>query len=581
MSQARDTAQPHEARWVLAKLDPAHVETVREALGTDALVAKLLVNRGVTSAEDARRFYRADLSDLSDAGLVRDMPAAVERVVSAVSRREKICIYGDYDVDGVTSVALLLGFLRRLGADVTYYIPARDREGYGLNREAVGTIADSGTTLLVTVDCGISAAEEVAYARGRGMDVIVVDHHQVPARLPEAVALLNPQRADCAFPFKDLAAVGVTFFFLVALRKRLRELGTFDAHTQPNLREHLDLVVLGTVADVVPLLGDNRILAKHGLKELSRTRRPGLVQLKEVSGVRSGQGVSARTVGFMLAPRLNAAGRLEDARFGVELLVTNDPDTARDLAEKLNWQNARRQKIEEDILGDVNAAIGRDPGVAGRHSIVMASESWHPGVIGIVASRLARRFCRPVVLIALKGGKGRGSARSIEGFHMFQGLSQCAEFISEFGGHRSAAGLTLDASDVDRFAGKFEEVVAHTMMPDAHIPRVDLDVEIDAGTVDAGFLSSIERLEPHGSCNPPPLFLASRLRVARSRVVGQGHLKLSLVAGGRTFDAICFGLESKGHLATDYVDIAFSPEYNDWNNTRSIQFRVQDLRQSA
>jgi single-stranded-DNA-specific exonuclease len=566
------------SNWVMARQDPAVVEALAASLGVESLIARIISQRGIQTPEEARRYYRSELTDLSDPLQMRDMGAAVDRIVAGIRGGEKICVYGDYDVDGITSVALLLGFLRRVGAAATYYIPARNREGYGLNREAVATICGNGCTLMIAVDCGISACDEIAYAGTLGMDVIVVDHHQVPPVLPPAAAILNPHRPDCGFPFKDLAAVGVSFFLLLGLRKALRDLGILTNASQPNLRESLDLVVLGTIADVVPLLGDNRILVKHGLKELAKTKRPGLVALKEVSGIDSQQ-ITTRMVGFGLAPRLNAAGRLEDARYGVELLITPDPEHARMLAEELNWQNARRQKIEEEILNGVNAALQKDPEIPRRNSIVMWSEDWHPGVIGIVASRIARKYCRPTILIALSGGRGHGSGRSIGGFHIFQGLSKCSDTIVEFGGHKAAAGLTIEVSRLEDFAVCFEKVAAESLKTEDFVPRLELDAEIDAGGIDEGFIASMEKLEPHGMCNPQPLFLGSGLRVLKSRIVGQGHhLKMSLQAGGRTFDAISFGLEAKQPMARGSIDIAFFPEYNEWMGGRTIQFRVQDIR---
>jgi single-stranded-DNA-specific exonuclease len=578
MPNGKGTQGHAEARWVLAKTDPAIIQVLSDALGVDHLLGQIIAQRGINNPEDAKKFYRSDLSDLNSPELMKGMAEAVDRLVSALRRHEKICVYGDYDVDGITSVSLLLGFLRKIGADVTYYIPARDREGYGLNKEAISTISGSGCSLIVAVDCGISANEEIAHAGTLGVDVIVVDHHQVPEELPRAAAILNPHRTDCGFPFKDLAAVGVSFFLLLGLRKKLRELGILTNASQPNLRESLDLVVLGTVADVVPLLGDNRILVKHGLKELTRTKRPGLIALKEVSGIGASP-VTARMVGFGLAPRLNAAGRLEDARYGVELLITADTEHAKGLAEELNWQNARRQKIEEEIFNDVNTAIQGDASISSRKSIVMSSDAWHPGVIGIVASRIARRYYRPTILISLQGERGRGSGRSIDGFHIFQGLSSCSDLIVEFGGHKSAAGLTIEARNVPDFIERFEEVAAGRLTPEHFIPKLELDAQIDAETVDEDFLANMEKLEPHGMCNPQPIFLGNGLRVARVKLVGQGqHLKMSLVAGRKTFDAICFGLESKHEEARNLIDIAFCPEFNEWMGNRSIQFRVQDFR---
>jgi single-stranded-DNA-specific exonuclease len=565
--------------WHTRESDPALADRLARALEVHPLVAQLLTQREVKTEEEGRRFLSPALSDLHDPGSMKGMDLAVNRLVQAVKAGEQVCIYGDYDVDGVTSVSLLALFLREAGLVPDYFIPSRLRDGYGLNEKAVAEIAAQGTRLLITVDCGISDLAEIRKANEAGMDVIVIDHHQVPEELPPAAAILDPHQPGCSFPAKDLAAVGVTFNLVMALRARLRELGRFAHREEPNLREYLDLVALGTVADIVPLLGENRIITHFGLAELTAGRRPGVAALKEMAGMLSRQ-VAVGQVAFRLAPRINAVGRLGEASSAVELLTTNSYSQALTLARELDRTNSERQAIEHRILEQAQAeaqkALDR-----GDRALVLASEEWHPGVIGIVASKLVDRYALPVVMIALEGDAGRGSARGTEQIHLFQALQACAGVLRGFGGHRAAAGLSIDRDRLDGFRAAFLEVVDASVAREPAEKRIYVDGEIQPSQLDVGLVEQLSVLSPYGWGNPEPLFVAKNMTVKSSRTVGREppyHLKLALVEGQQTWDAIGFGMGDRSNDVTERLDLVYTPEFNTWEGNVSIQLKLRDLR---
>ena len=568
-------AGPVAKRWVEAAWDEAAADGLARALGLHPLAARVLAARGLGEPERAERFLRAELSDLPDPFLMKGMAAAVERVVRAVEGGERIACYGDYDVDGVTSTALVAGFLRAAGAEVVTYTPHRLVEGYGLNQRAVETLAGRGVRLLVTLDCGITSVAEVQAAARLGVEVVVVDHHTVPVELPAAAAILNPHQPGCGYPSKHLAAVGVAFALCMALRRRLRERGRFgEGRPEPNLRQALDLVALGTVADVVPLVEANRVLVRHGLVELSRSRRPGVRALKAVAGMAEGAAVSAGQVGFRLAPRLNAAGRLDDAGRGVRLLLEADPAAAVALAEELDRENRARQEIErrmlEEALADVRAHLRR-----GARGLVLSRQGWHPGVVGIVAARVAERFHRPAVLVGVDGGVGKGSGRSIEGFHLYEALQACRGHLSRFGGHRHAAGVTVEPAALPAFREAFERHASERLREEDLQPRCRIEGWAEPERLDGRAAVDLERLAPFGAGHPEPLF-AVRATPERCRVVGAGgaHLKMSL----GPLDAIGFGMGERLGLCSGAVEAAVALGWDEWDGSRRLQLRVKDLR---
>ena len=559
-------------RWQMRDTSTANLFN---APGLSPLIVRLLAGRGITGPDAADRFLAPALAHLHDPFLLLGMDRAVTRLVDAISAHERICIYGDYDVDGVTSVALLVEFLSGVGADVHYYIPRRLDEGYGLSCDGIERIAADGAKVIITVDCGITAVAEARLCADLGLDLIITDHHMPGETLPEAFSVINPLQPGCAFPFKQLAGVGVAFNLAAALRSRLRSSGFFARVAEPNLRTCLDLVALGTIADVVPLVDVNRIFAAYGLRELTAGERIGVKALKEVAGVDGEVGCGA--VGFRLAPRLNAAGRLEDAAPGVELLLTRDFRRAQALAAELDAGNAERQALEQEILSDALAMVTGRPELADRKSIVLASEAWHPGVIGIVASRLVDLFHRPTILIALKEGNGRGSGRSIPSFHLHDALHACSEHLLKFGGHRHAAGLAIEEATLAAFVDSFDAIADGLLSPEDLTPVLAIDAELAAGELDMELAGVLDRLAPFGMGNPEPVFMLRGARVTARRILKERHLKLQLETGGRRFDAIGFNMAHHGEEAP-LIDVAFTLQVNEWNGRRSLQLRLRDLR---
>jgi len=569
----------NEKVWTIREPDRDVVVRLSRDLSLDALLARLLANRGVTDGIDGRRFLGATLADLRDPLLLRGMDAAVERLCAALRNGEQVCVYGDYDVDGVTGTALLVSFFREVGFTCRYHIPKRLSDGYGLSEDGIRAVAERGARVIVTVDCGIGSVAEADLCASLGVDLIITDHHSPGPELPRALAVINPRQPGCSYPFKSLAGVGVAFNLLIALRGRLREQGCFTAGPEPNLRQYLDLVALGTIADVVPLVEENRIFVTYGLKEMSATSRVGVTALKDVAGVAGRVGCGA--VGFRLAPRLNAAGRLEDASLGVELLLTGDRSRAATLAAELDRSNGERQALERSILDEATAMVRANPAMASKRSIVLASDAWHPGVVGIVASRLVDRFHRPTILIALQDGTGRGSGRSVPELHLLDALSACGEHLEKFGGHRQAAGLSIDEETLQAFVERFEDVCVGLLGPDDLKPVVAADAELTADEVTPALVDLIEALEPFGMGNPAPLFLLRGATICGRRVAGGHHLQLRLDLGGRQVDAVGFNLAARDGAPGERVDILFTAGWNSWNGRRKFQLTLKDLKRSG
>lgn len=539
------------------------------------LVAAILAARGYETEEDIRSFLAPLLSEMIDPLLLHGMPSAVSRLLLALRNKETVCVYGDYDVDGISGTSLLVSFLRSTGLTCTYFIPNRFDDGYGLNSESVERIAELGANLIISVDCGITAVAEAALCRSLGIDLIIVDHHAPKDVIPDACAVIDPLQPGCSYPFKSLAGVGVAFNLLVALRSALRIDGAFTGRELPDLREWLDLVALGTIADVVPLIGQNRMYAFHGLKQLSSSRKPGIIALKQVAGITGP--VSCGQVGFRLAPRLNAAGRMESAVPGVDLLLSDDAEESQLIAADLDTANAERQAIERRIFDEAVIMIDSANNETGRRSIVLASAEWHQGVVGIVASRLVERYHRPTILIALtEDGLGKGSGRSIPGFHLLDALSSCSEHLERFGGHRYAAGIGLRADKVADFAQSFESVAARLLKDDELVPSLNIDAEVDPADITKELAVELKRLEPFGAGNPEPVLLMRRMSVVERRVVGGGHVRLRLMRDTYLFTAIAFRMAERE--IPGQIDIAFFPEINEWNGSSSVQLRIKDLR---
>lgn len=544
-----------------------------DVLGLRDLTAAVLAARGYRTPEAARAFLDGAESPAPDPFLLMGMEQAVDRLHRAVRCRERVLVYGDYDVDGASATSLYLSFLRGLGLSADCYIPNRIKEGYGLNADAVGRIAASGVSVLITADCGTTSVDEIALAQSRGMDVIVTDHHLPGNILPPALAVLNPCRADAGYPFSGLCSGGLAYKVASAYRAKY-------GSAESDLETTLDLVALATIADVAPLQDENRTMVRQGLRLLSRGVRPGIRALKAAAGIDGECGVG--TVGFTLAPRLNAAGRLGDATDAVRLLVTEDDREAADLAGLLNRLNQERQRCEEGIVAEAVQAAEEAPS----GPIVLASRRWHQGVVGIVAARLVERFHRPAILIALNDdGIGKGSARSVAGVSIYEAIARCREYLDAFGGHAAAAGLTIREDRIPEFRAHLADVMQGPLSSPASRPRLICDAEVEPRGFSPAAVRELGRLGPFGSGNPEPTLVLRNLRIASARIVGTNHLKLAVTGrSGPVLDAIGFkmgSLGSRGISQAEPIDVACALDVNAWNGTERVQLRLKDVRASV
>lgn len=588
-------------RWIVRSPDIEIQGLLEREIKLSPLMARLLINRGIVDVDKAFCFLSPSLKNLHDPFRMKDMDKAVFRIARAIRDKEKIVVYGDYDVDGTTATALLCLFFNAVNASVSHYIPERLKQGYGLNREALKQLADTGARLVITADCGITNYEETLFANSLGLDVIITDHHEPPDRLPPAYAILNPKQSDCSFPFKELAGVGVAFNLAIALRTRMRECGMLNAEGgAPNLKNYTDLVALGTVADMVPLLDENRIFVKYGLDELSAGKRPGIRALKEISGI-SGA-VTTGAVGFQLAPRINAAGRLDNASLGVRLLLTLDDREAMDIARELDRENLERQRLEKKILSDaIDIVEDKAFEIHTKKGIVLAREGWHPGVIGIVASRLVDRYRRPTIVISIQDKSGKGSARGIRNFHILDALEKCKDVLERFGGHKMAAGLTISKENIELFETSFYSLTEESLSFEDLMPEISLDSYIALAELNEKIVAEIGFLAPFGMANPEPLLGARGADIIQSEVVGNNHLRLKirqaeglrLKAEEKTvfpsalslkpsacFDGIAYGMGGIHPVKGNGFDIAFMPYIDEWNGNRSLRLKVKEIRQS-
>ncbi len=558
--------------WELEKQNPRLVEKLSKSQGIHRLTAQVLINRGITNEVEAEQFLNSSLFDLPSPYLLKDMDKAVGRIRQALEQTERIAIYGDYDVDGITSTAILYLFLKNIGADVIYYNPDRLKEGYGVNIGAVQKLKNEGVSLIISGDCGITARNEVIEAKKLGIDFIITDHHEPPAILPEAAAVLNPHQNGCIYPGKEIAGVGVVFNLLIALRRSLRDSGFFE-HGEPNLGEYLDLVALGTVADCASLKNVNRIFVKEGVKRLSNAKRLGIIALKEVSGTK--MKVDTYDIGFKLGPRVNASGRLNSASLAVELFISNDISKARELASILNSENTKRQTIEGNIIRDIITQIKTSPGVLKMNSLVLASPQWHQGVIGIVASKLVEMYQKPTVVISIQeDGIGKGSARSVEGVNIYDALHKCDELLEQFGGHELAAGLNIRVENINEFKSQFEKAVNDALID--YTSKLRIDGELDLPDLTDSFVNELGLLSPFGVGNPEPVFIAKSVGVSSQRLLKDRYLSLKLNDNNRIYDAIWFDPKERIPVP-DKIDVVFTPEFNEWNGKKSIQLRVKDI----
>ena len=532
--------------------------------------------RGVQDVASARIFMDGQLADMPDPALLTDLELAAERLATACIRNESIHVHGDYDVDGVSSTALAVEFLRAIGTSCEPFIPHRIRDGYGISASTVDQIADAGCDVLLTTDCGVTAIEALTRAQQRGIDVLVLDHHKLTQQLPPAYAIVDPQREEEGAPHGPLCATGVVFMLLVALRRNLRNKEYFKVVAQPNLKNYMDLVALATVADMVPLVGTNRLLVRHGLGVLAARIRPAISALLDVSDVHLEDPVDAVTCAFRLAPRINAAGRLEDARMALDLLLSRDRGEASRMAGELDSINSQRRLLEDRILKEVLARVEGDPELESKRGIALCGESWHPGVLGIVATRVMQRFNRPTVLLTNDGTRCTGSARSIPGIDLVAALEQTAELLDRFGGHKGAAGLSLERSRFPEFQRRFERELFNNLAPEAFEPYLDVDQELPFEEVTEQLARELQRLAPFGVGNPEPLFCSRGVPVKGVRKVRRGALQMKLGAGAGV-GAIAFRPPMPAEDMGRTVDIVFSISMRRFRGVDSLQVRIDDL----
>jgi len=568
-----------ERKWEIRSSDPDRAHHLAQSLSISSLVASILVGRGIIEPEEADRFLHPSFALMRPPTDMKDMEEAADEIAGAIRDNKHILIYGDYDVDGVTSVSLFKVFMDAIGANISYYIPSRIDEGYGLNPDSVRRIAERNVDLLVTTDCGISDHREVEMAIDSGMKVIVTDHHEASATLPGASAVLNPHRADCAFPFKDLAGVGIIFYLLVHLRTVLDREGIVPRSRTLDLRECLDLVALGTVSDICPLLDENRLFVRNGLDLLTREKRTGIKALKEVSGLATKE-VNAWNVGFQLGPRINAVGRLGKADMGVKLLTTSSLAEALKTARAMDIANLKRQQIGNDMVEDARAMILADRRFENKRSIVLASERWHPGIVGIVASRLVNEFYKPTILIALKQGRGRGSARSIPGFNIYEGIRRCGSHLLGFGGHKNAAGVTIDAACLDDFVREFEQAVSDELDEDDFVPRIAVDAELGLDKINLELVDSLQELKPFGMANPEPIFATHDVKVHSKQTMAMRHLKMVLESEGNSAEAIWFNHPGREIRVGQRVSVVYQPRIDTFTGKRKVVLHIKDLKKA-
>jgi single-stranded-DNA-specific exonuclease len=553
-------------------VDPAAIAALAAELHLPPIVCELLCRRGYIDIEPAKRYLRPRLDQLHDPERLLGLPVAVDRLARAVQGGETVLVHGDYDVDGICSTTILVRTIRNLGGRVVPFIPRRLEDGYDLTMAGVNAAIAAGARVIVTCDCGTSAREPVAAACAQGIDVIVSDHHLPGGPLPECLAVINPKQKGCEYPDKDLAAAGIAFKIALALVRRL-------GGDEDPVKFMLDLVAMATIADIAPLRGENRIFARYGLRLMQNSTTLGLRALIRAAGL-EGKPLNAGRIGFTLAPRLNAVGRMGHALRGVQLLTTEDEHEANVIARELEELNQQRQAVDRATLVDARKMLEQID-LDARWGLVLAQEGWHPGVIGIVASRVVEETCRPVVMIALEGEQGKGSGRSIPAFDLHAGLSECRDLFLRFGGHRTAAGLTIERSHLEEFTQRFDQVAHSRLTIDDLVPEVRVDVVVSLAALGRDMEALLRHFEPHGLGNPTPVFAMTDARLAATpRIVGEGHLKLWLEHDDKRIDAIGWGM---GSMAPELdtmgpMDVAFRLERDDWNGQTRLQAKLVDIR---
>lgn len=563
-----------QKRWTILQADQGKVDSLFESLKIHPAICKILAQRKIETFDQAKNFFRPQLTDLHDPWLMKDMHKAVERIISAIEKQEKILIYGDYDVDGTTSVACMYQFLCKLHSQLDFYIPHRYREGYGVSKAGIDFAKENGFSLVISLDCGIKSIELIAYAKDLGIDFIVCDHHLPDSELPPAVAILNAKQKDCNYPFKELCGCGVGFKLITALTQKL------DLPIEMAF-EYLDLVATAIAADIVPMTGENRVLAFYGLKKANENPNNGIKALSYLSGLT--KTLHINNLVFMIAPRVNAAGRMDDARKAVLMFVAENYEQALEYAEMLHSDNTDRKEADSNITDEALALIKGDELLINRKSTVVFRPHWHKGVVGIVASRLIEHFYRPTVVLTQSGEYAAGSARSIPGFNLYEAIHACKEHLIGYGGHFAAAGMTIELHKIEDFRNKFEEVVSTTILPELLFPEIVIDGEIKFKDITWPFYNIISQMEPFGPENLRPHFLVRNVfDTGFSKILKEQHLRFVLRQDNVTLTGIGFGMAEKLALLQmkKPVDIVFKIDENEWNGQKSMQLRMIDFQLS-
>lgn len=553
-------------KWITGNYDENTVRALSEALGVPSLTAKLLAVRGITTAHEADLFTKKDLSDLYDPFLLRDMQNAVDRLELGIANNEKIAVYGDYDADGVTATYILLHYLKSRGADCIYHIPDRFGDGYGVSRTALEELAARGVTLVVTVDTGITAVDESRYAKELGLDLVITDHHKCGEELPDACAVVNPNRDDCEYPFTSLAGVGVAFKLICAMSGSERSV----------MEKYLPYVCIGTVADVMPITDENRIIVANGLALLDARREIGLTALLDEAGAKRDEPLTAGAIGFLVGPRMNAAGRMGSAELSLKLLFA-DEENAKELAHELDGKNRERQQCEGDIMKEALAVIEAHPEYKEGSAIVIDGEKWHHGVLGIVASRICNLFSKPTILISVEDGESRGSGRSVAGVSLHAALGRCSDLLEKYGGHDLAAGIVIKRENIEKFRRRLNEELESDMS--GYVPILDIDFEASPDELTLDQLHALRVMEPYGKENEAPKLRMNKCKISRIIPIGNNrHVKLYIEHAGR-FQCVYFGkrVEDLPFAEGDWADIAFTPEINNFLG-ESVQLHIKDAR---
>lgn len=556
-------------------LPQSELRNLSARFGIPPVIVTILANRQINTELALKNYISKSMANIHNPMLMDGMKEAAERIKKAIENHEKIVIYGDYDVDGITSTALLYLFLKEQNADVSYYIPDRKSEGYGINIMAINKFIKSKTNLVITVDCGITAVGEVEFAKLSKLDMIITDHHTCKEKIPDALAVLNPKKPNCEYPFKELSGAGVAFKLILGMAMVL------GLNTGECFRKYCDIAAIGTIADVVPLVDENRIIVAKGLEILNNTNRAGLKAIFEVSGV-LGKPITASTIAFAVAPRLNAAGRLGTAVTAVELMTENDSQRAYEIAKELNDENRERQLTEQQIYSEAVQMVENDENFKKKKVIVLAKEGWHNGVIGIVASKINDKYYKPCILITHEKGIGKGSGRSIEGMNLFDALTAVKDDLVEFGGHSIAAGLSIDMNNIEKFDKDINDYANKTLKPEDMVQKIMIDTDISPKDVTLENAKMLLNLEPYGMGNAKPVFSISAVKIANIAAMGQDnkHLRMRLVWENKYINAVGFGMGEyvSEFNQNDIVDVAFTMEVNNFQGNSQVQLQIKDIK---